>query len=259
MRHLMNPEEAAPIFGDWEETIIWSCLQGVMGDIYVMDKDGKPVSAAAWLGDFCLLAGHVYGQLIQDVYEEMANRGQTFLIMMPQNDEWAEQIEHALGDSAKRCSRYAIKKERDVFDREKLKQAVGALDDVFTLKLLDRELYDTCRKESWSRDLVAQYDTYEMFERLGLGVAVLYNEELVAGASSYSSYNGGIEIEIDTKKDFRRRGLAYACGAKLILECLDRGIYPSWDAQNRESVALAEKLGYHFDYEYLVYEVRGHA
>ena len=41
----------------------------------------------------------------------------------------------------------------------------------------------------------------------------------------------------------------------LILECLERGWYPSWDAQNKESVALAEKLGYHFDYEYVAYEV----
>ena len=259
MRHLMNTEEAAPIFGDWEETIIWSCLQGVMGDVYVMDEDGKAVSAAAWLGDFCLLGGLADGQLIRDIYEEMAGRGQTYLIMVPQDDSWAEQIEHVLGDHAKGYSRYAIKKERDVFDRKKLEQAVSTLNKEFTLKWIDRELYNACMKESWSKDLTAQYDTYEKFANLGLGVAALHNGEMVAGASSYSSYNGGIEIEIDTKKEYRRRGLAYACGAKLILECLDRGIYPSWDAQNRESVALAEKLGYHFDYEYLVYEVRGHA
>lgn len=259
MRHLINTEEAAPIFGDWEETIIWSCLQGVMGDIYVTDKDGKPVSAAAWLGDFCLLGGRADGQLIQDIYEEMAKRGQTYLIMVPQNEAWAAQIEHVLGDKAKGRSRYAIKKERDIFDRVKLTQVVDALDDAFTLKEIERELYKRCLQESWSKDLTAQYPTYEMYEKLGLGVAALYNGEIVAGASSYSSYNGGIEIEIDTKKEFRRRGLAYACGAKLILECLNRGIYPSWDAHNLESVALAEKLGYHFDYEYLAYEVCRHA
>ena len=48
--------------------------------------------------------------------------------------------------------------------------------------------------------------------------------------------------------------MAYICGAKLILECLDRGWYPSWDAQNLWSVALAQKLGYRFDHEYVVYE-----
>ena len=56
----------------------------------------------------------------------------------------------------------------------------------------------------------------------------------------------------------KRKGLAYVCGSKLILECLERGLYPSWDAQNKWSVALAEKLGYHFSHEYTAYEVSGY-
>ena len=39
----------------------------------------------------------------------------------------------------------------------------------------------------------------------------------MAGASSYTVYDGGIEIEIDTRPDVRRLGLALACGARLIL------------------------------------------
>lgn len=66
-----------------------------------------------------------------------------------------------------------------------------------------------------------------------------------------------IEVEIDTRQDYRRRGLAYICGAKLILECRKRGWYPSWDAQNLWSAALAEKLGYHFDQAYIAYEILG--
>lgn len=93
------------------------------------------------------------------------------------------------------------------------------------------------------------------YARLGMGVAVLEGEELVAGASSYSRYKEGIEIEIDTREDHRRKGLAFACGAQLILNCLDRRLYPSWDAQNLWSVALAEKLGYHFDSPYTAYEI----
>ena len=43
------------------------------------------------------------------------------------------------------------------------------------------------------------------------------------------------------------------CAAALILECEKRGIYPSWDAHNVESKALAEKLGYRIDKEYTAY------
>ena len=82
---------------------------------------------------------------------------------------------------------------------------------------------------------------------------VLWNGTPVAGAGSYCVYRGGIEIEIDTREDHRRRGLAAACGARLILECLDRGLYPSWDAHDLRSVALAEKLGYRRGDPYPVY------
>ena len=59
---------------------------------------------------------------------------------------------------------------------------------------------------------------------------------------------------MDTREDERRKGLAMACCASLILACLDRKLYPSWDAHNKGSLALAEKLGYHFDKEYPTYE-----
>lgn len=81
------------------------------------------------------------------------------------------------------------------------------------------------------------------------------DDQLAAGASSYSVYSQGIEIEIDTKEEYRRRGYATICGAKLIMECLKRDLYPSWDAQNKNSVALAEKLGYHYSHAYTAYEV----
>lgn len=122
---------------------------------------------------------------------------------------------------------------------------------------MEESEYHMCRNNGWTRDLVSQYKDYETYKKLGLGVVILKDGEPVAGASSYSRYDKGIEIEIDTREDHRRKGLAYACGAKMIMECLKRDLYPSWDAQNKGSVALAEKLGYHFSHEYVAYEVMG--
>jgi predicted GNAT family acetyltransferase len=66
----------------------------------------------------------------------------------------------------------------------------------------------------------------------------------VAGCSSYTLANNKLEIEIDTHPDHRRKGLARAVAAALILYCLDAGIEPCWDAHNPESAALAEQLGF---------------
>lgn len=128
-----------------------------------------------------------------------------------------------------------------------------SLDSGYKLKLIDEDAYEQIMQNSWSRDLCSQFRDYNDYEARGIGAAVLHNGQVVSGASSYTIYDEGIEIEIDTRKDHRRRGHALACGARLILDCMERGLYPSWDAQNRESLALAEKLGYHFDREYTVF------
>ena len=84
---------------------------------------------------------------------------------------------------------------------------------------------------------------------------ILKSGRIVAGASSYTRYKEGIEIEVDTIENERRKGLATIVCASLILNCIEEGLYPSWDAQNMNSVRLAEKLGYEFDHEYTAYEV----
>ena len=75
-------------------------------------------------------------------------------------------------------------------------------------------------------------------------MVILKNGIIVAGASSYTRYNEGIEIEVDTIESERRKHLATIACSALILNCLGEGLYPSWDAQNMNSVNLAEKLGY---------------
>ena len=68
-------------------------------------------------------------------------------------------------------------------------------------------------------------------------------------------YRISIEIEVDTVEEERRNHLATVTCSALILRCLKENLYPSWDAQNMNSVRLAEKLGYEFDHEYVAYEV----
>lgn len=266
---LSNPKDAADLFAGWQETLIDSCLQGVMGEIYAASSR----SAMAMLGDFCFLAGEPDAELVAYKPEEC---DKDFMIMVPQGSSrrepmgnrilpdppqklsWEKLIRQIYGDKARQVTRYAIKKEEHIWDLDRLREALAGLPPEYTLRLIDKELYRKCMENDWSRDLVAQYRDYEQYRKLGLGAAILQGQEIVAGASSYSSYEGGIEIEIDTRKDHRRKGLAYICGARLILECCSRGLYPSWDAQNLQSVALAEKLGYHFDHAYTAYEIWGY-
>lgn len=87
--------------------------------------------------------------------------------MIPQYEEWAEMIERVYKGNARKVERYATKKEKDVFDIEKLNKMVAAIPVNCTLQLMDKKLYHQCKKE-----------------------------------------------------EYRRRGYAMICGAKLIMECL---------------------------------------
>lgn len=253
-----NPQTAKALFEGLKETMIWSCLEKVMGKIYANDPQ-DPESAAAILGDFCFLAGKPDRALAAYKPEGCEK---DFMIMIPQNEEWEALIEACYGEKAKKVTRYAIKKEPEIFlkedQRKKLEEIVEALPCEYALKAIDEEIFFWCREQEWCIDWVSQYEDYEEYEKKGLGVVILKDGIPVAGASSYSSYKAGIEIQIDTKPEYRRKGLAFISGAALILKCVERGLYPSWDAQNKESVMLAEKLGYHFDHEYTAYEIWGY-
>lgn len=247
MIKLKNPQLAADLFSGWEETIIWTCLQGQMGEIWV-DRTESPHSALALFGKFGSF-GFLAGQANLDFIEHCRGKD---VIFVPQDQAWVDLIEEHYGDSAKVFTRYATKKDT-IFDREKLEKILATLPAEHELKLIDEKLYEVCLSEPWSQDLVGNYDNHDYYAKAGLGVAILYKDQLISAASSFSSYDRGYEIEIDTHKDFRRKGLATIVAAKFIIESLNRDHYPSWDAHNQASLALAQQLGYEFSHEYLAY------
>ena len=159
------------------------------------------------------------------------------------------------GGRMRAATRYALQKWPLQFDRQALQAAVAGLAAGYALRMMDQALFDRCKQTPWCEAWVAQYKTFSQYQRYGLGVVALRDRQMVAGASSYSGFQKGIEIQIDTREEDRRKGLAFACGAKLILACLDRGWTPSWDAHNEMSLKLAQKLGFRFSHTYPVFEI----
>lgn len=242
---LEDTSKVKELFADWQETLIYSCLQNVMGKIYVTDTE-KPESAFAVAGCFEFFAGRPDRELV-------AKKPDGFVIMVPQNEAWSTLIEECY-PSAKKVERFAIKKDT-IFDTEMLRTEISKLPQEYELKQIDADLYDQCLENPVTADFVSVFESKERYLNIGRGMVILKEGRIVSGASSYTRYNEGIEIEVDTLPSERRKHLATIACSALILKCLEEGLYPSWDAQNMHSVRLAENLGYEFDHAYTAYEV----
>lgn len=243
----------ASLYEGIQETLIWGCLDGSMGRAFA-DHAEHPTAAQIVSGDFCFLAGDSGAPEAEELVSNYAvNRDCMF--MVPYGEGWSRLIEKVHGERAERITRYAIHKDGDVFDREYLKYLSESLPEGFFLTPIGEKEYELVLQEEWSRDFCGNFLSSKDYVKRGLGFVAWHNGKIVAGASSYTVYQSGIEIEIVTREDYRQMGLAAACGAKLVLTCLEKGLYPSWDAANLKSVGLAKKLGYHYDREYPAYRV----
>ena len=97
------------------------------------------------------------------------------------------------------------------------------------------------------------YSGWAAFRAEGSGAVVYHGGEIAAAASSFLSVNGEVEMDIFTLEAHRGKKLATACAARMLQDCMKRGITVHWDAQNDVSRHLAEKFGFEVEQEYSVY------
>ena len=139
------------------------------------------------------------------------------------------------------------------WNRERLQQLAGAVPEGYTIRRVTAP--DIPSYMEVATEFVSNFRSVDAYLERGLGYGVWLGDRCVAGCSSYTLANGKLEVEIDTDPEHRRKGLARAVAAALILHCLDAGIEPCWDAHNPESAALALQLGFTDPMPYEVFVV----
>lgn len=140
----------------------------------------------------------------------------------PPSADWHPLITSIPEVKATPGERYALTLNPGTLHLSALQKAADTLPEGVRLHPIDGLLYRRSFAADWSRDFVALFRDEADYLARGLGVVALKEGELIAGASSYAVHPEGIEIEIDTRADHRRQGLATACGAALMLRCLAR-------------------------------------
>lgn len=244
-------DKVMKLFSGMDDTLILSCIQGHMGSIFV-DNLKEPTCVQALVGDFTFFAGDSNS----DGLGELLNNIPKNMFIVPQSDSIGKRIEQMDVELLERFSRYSFKKDINNLDINKIKGFLIPLEDGYELKKIDEEIANSKSLNELSEDFTGQFESVKDFLNRGIGYVIIHNGKVVSGASSYTIYDNGIEIEVDTDINYRRKGLATIVSAALIKDCLERNIYPSWDAANLNSKSLAEKLGYVFDKAYDTYYIK---
>ncbi|QSX07000.1 GNAT family N-acetyltransferase [Sedimentibacter sp. zth1] len=239
-----------PMFEDMDDTMILSCLQGHMGEVYVDNLD-NPTVAQIIVGLFIFYAGNVKLDVVDEL---LCNLPQDSLVIV-ETEEWKNKIEEIHKGRYEKFDRYSFKQDAKYLDYNHIKSFISKLPVDYELKKIDEKITKSDFFINHTKDFTEQYESVEDFLNRGFGYCIMHGEKVICCATSYSIYDGGIEIEIDTDPEYRKKGLATIASAALIIDCLDRGIYPSWDAANLNSVGLAKKLGYVMDKPYDTYYI----
>lgn len=230
-----------PFFYDIRFFMGKSVLDGTMGTAYV-DNITNPNIAFLVVRSYCFFNGKIEKESLKEIIDEKFKEYN----LIP-SDNLSKLIEEIYKSNIIKSQRHSIKKDV-IFDTEKLKKMSNSLEDEFELIKINDDLAKRIKEEKF-------INITDNYSKNGIGFCCMYNNKIVGVASSNIFYKDGIEVNIKTKEQYQRKGIATAMASKLILECLKQNKKVSWDAANMESVGLAEKLGFKYDSTYNVYRI----
>lgn len=242
-------------FDGAEDTLVYAYLDGQMGQAWV-DQLENPTCAMIIVGNYVFYGGDYTSEAAKALVGYIPKSYKdAYINAMPDDTGWGELIEEAYKGRYRRYERYTTVKDMHAFDKEQLQHYIMQLPADYTINPFDEALYQQAMAKEWSMCFGLNFASAEDFLERGMGFGVVNKGNLVCGASSYSVYDGGIEVQITTKEEHRRKGLAIACASALILACIQQQKYPHWDAAHKGSLELAEKLGYRFKEAYHAYSI----
>lgn len=221
------------------------CLHGLvqaglhgMGKYWLNDAE-RPTYGVLSCGDFVICAG-TCGMLANDMLEDALRCNKAKELILYGDAAWLTLID----------SRYQVScEQRWAFvpdDQPKEDHLRKLMAEKSTLRYIaiEHEWISWCRERAWAHDFVSCYDGDECYAAEGMGVLAVADGVVVSGASSYVSYPGGIEIQVQTCDGYERHGYARMAATALILQAHSRGMIATWDAANAASAHIAQQLGY---------------
>lgn len=231
-----------PLFPEYKwNYIAEAILEGSMGKILVNDVENPSVVVLSLpQHKLHILGGDARHPAAREFLAELPGFS-TLFFGMP---EWVNLLDQVHNGKVIVLKRYAFSSES--LDLEKLKRLRSQLSANFHIERINLQVAQriAADKSDLTDGQLFGFASPQDFIERGFGYCALENEKIVCIASTGAVCAKGIEVQINTHKKYRGRGLASATGAALITECLENGLDPNWDAATEISAGLAQKLGY---------------
>jgi len=240
----------ASMFENMNSTMLLSYLQGHMGKAWVDDLE-NPTVAQVMVGIFVFYAGDANSEAAKELLYNLPEH----ILAIVDTDDWKKRIETIHKERIEKFERFEFEKKPEHLNVQQLQGYLSTLPEGYELKRMNESLVNEDSLQELSPEFTGQFDSAQDFLKRGLGFCIVHKGKVVSGASSFSIYDNGLEIEVATDADHKKMGLATVVSSALILDCIDKGIYPSWDAANPESLNLGKKLGYVLKRPYETYYI----
>lgn len=229
-------------------------LEGSMGKVLVNDQENPCVAVLSLpKHKMYILGGDAKHPAAREFVAQLPNFSNLFFGM----PEWPKLLDQVHKGKVIVLKRYAFRS--DSLNLERLQGLKAQLPGNFRIERINLPYAQRIAEEK--SDLtdgqMFGFTSPQDFMERGFGYCALEKGKIVCIASTGAVCSKGIEVQINTHKKYRGRGLASATGAALLIECLENGLDPSWDAATEISAGLAKKLGYTPRGEYNVYVYTG--
>jgi hypothetical protein len=228
----------APLFREnrYDTVLMNSVLEGCFGVSYA-DSRATPSTARLDSGAFTILGGNPKANAVTALLRHVP-----ISYVTPQNSEWRQVLEVEFGNrlSPLRFTEFSS----ESLNVNHLIKLARELPDDLELRNIDKPLAERLVSDLNNEYFFENFESIEDFLKRGMGYCILHKKVIVSAATSMARCNKAVDIEIETKSEYRKRGLGTIVGAKLALDCLENGINPKWLAANVDSEKLAQKLGY---------------
>jgi len=238
--------QARTFFTEPHDSLIYTITEGIKGKAY---GAGEPLQCVYLrFGYFSFLAGDATGEAASELVGAIRRlTGGEEIAVVSYGEGWEELLCEQYPEAEVR-ERAMMQIPPQGLDCEKIEALLRAYEDGargrYILQSIDRRLYDILRIEEWADGMVTNFDSYEEFAERGFGYVMCDGEMPVSGCSVYSYYSTGVEIQVDTKEEYRGNGLAKIASAAMMQECMKRKLRPSWDAANPTSQTIAGHMGF---------------